>query len=171
MKGRPPKPTALKALEGNAGHRAADGVEPAPDSTYPPAPDWLHQVGPLAVQKYYSVADIMSKVGGWLTEADQDAIAFYAVAWARKIEAEIRIPALRRKEAATRDSARRGRITNEINSLIGQQKQAIKECTALGDRIGLNCTARTRIRVNPGQAELPLDDNSPFTAAARLAGG
>lgn len=171
MKGRPPKPTALKALQGNAGHRSTAGVEPAPDATYPPAPDWLHQVGPIAVQKYYSTADIMAKVAGWLTEAEQDAIAFYAVAFARKIDAEIRLPALRRKEATTRDAERRGRITNEINSLIGQQKQAVKECTAFADRLGLNCTARTRIRVNPGQAELPLDDNSPFTAAARLAGG
>lgn len=41
--GRRPKPTALKVIEGNRGHRALNENEPRPDPVAPECPDWLHK--------------------------------------------------------------------------------------------------------------------------------
>lgn len=172
-RGRTAKPTALKALQGNAGHRSDDrGNEPSPTPGAPEMPDWLREVGDVAVRKYYEVCGQMAQVAGWLTKADGDTLAMYCSAWERIVDAERQIPALRRKLAKERRSKERGRLLNEINSLIGQRKQAGKEQKTYSDALGLSPASRTRIRVNPGQAELPLGDTtSPFARAQSLAHG
>lgn len=41
IRGRKPKPTALKVLEGNPGHRPLNKKEPLPKGRLPRCPDWL----------------------------------------------------------------------------------------------------------------------------------
>ena len=56
MAGRPPKPTALKVVEGNAGKRAINKQEPDPNYLQDlSAPDWLTRV-PGAVQVWDELA-------------------------------------------------------------------------------------------------------------------
>jgi phage terminase small subunit len=41
MKGRKPKPTSIKKLEGNPGKRPFNTKEPRPNKVAPECPDWL----------------------------------------------------------------------------------------------------------------------------------
>ena len=41
QRGRKPKPTALKVLEGNPGKRPLNLFEPTPEDKMPECPDWL----------------------------------------------------------------------------------------------------------------------------------
>ena len=41
VRGRKPKPTALKVLEGNPGHRPLNKKEPMPKGKLPRCPEWL----------------------------------------------------------------------------------------------------------------------------------
>lgn len=173
MRGRPSKPTALKALEGNAGHRSLDerGDEPAPAPGVGAPPAWL---GKVAKQKWFELVAQMGVVHGWLTEADHDLLTLYCSAWARFVEAEVEIPKLRKRQASPRTTGEeRGQILNEINLYTGQRKQAEKDMKTTRNELGLSPSSRTRIRINPGQGELPLDGEnvSPFTQAQNLARG
>jgi len=85
-RGRPPKPTAQKILEGNRGRRPLDPLEPKPpeiaeESALPPPPPhltpfaaeiWKKELGPLLVQMRV------------LTEADLTALAILCQAEARR---------------------------------------------------------------------------------------
>src|SRR3990167_6403207 len=44
MRGRPPKPTALKLLQGNPGKRRLNANEPAPPPASTEPPDWLDEL-------------------------------------------------------------------------------------------------------------------------------
>ena len=66
-RGRKPKPTALKVLEGNPGKRRLNDNEPRPDKKAPSCPKWLE---------------------GVLTEVDMAVFAGYCQAYARWKEAE-----------------------------------------------------------------------------------
>ena len=41
QRGRKPKPTAIKELEGNPGKRPLNDAEPKPEHKAPPCPKWL----------------------------------------------------------------------------------------------------------------------------------
>ena len=43
QRGRKPKPTAIKILEGNPGKRQLNKYEPSPDKLAPECPDWLSE--------------------------------------------------------------------------------------------------------------------------------
>ena len=173
MRGRPSKPTSIKALEGNAGHRSHDdrGDEPAPPSGVGAPPHWLSAGGKRV---WFETIAFMEKVPGWITSADRRVLSSYCSAADRYQTAETRLPKLWRKmDRKSTTTEERNWILNQINLLTGQRKQADKEMTTHGNSLGLNPAARTRIRVNPGQAELPLDGEniSPFTQAQNLARG
>lgn len=154
-RGRPSKPTALKALQGHAGHRAkADrqGKEPAPPAGTPEPPAHLDN---RAKKKWYERVGIMMKVAGWLTLFDSDVLAAYCSAYSRWQETEELLPGLRREQKDRRTTAKeRGKLVNEINNLVGQQRQALREMRQFGNEIGWSSASRTRIRINDGQ--LPL---------------
>ena len=44
QRGRKPKPTALKVLEGNPGKRPLNLYEPTPEGDLPECPEWLENV-------------------------------------------------------------------------------------------------------------------------------
>jgi len=67
MKGRKPKPTGLKLLEGNPGQRPINANEPKPKNKAPDPPLWLDEV---ARQEWLKLAPIMERIG-LLTEADE----------------------------------------------------------------------------------------------------
>jgi phage terminase small subunit len=96
MRGRPSKPTSLKALEGNAGHRSHDdrGDEPAPAPGVGEPP---HYLPPAAKRCWFEIVAIMEKVPGWLTGADRDILARYCDARARWEHAVATVPRLERK--------------------------------------------------------------------------
>ena len=68
VRGRKPKPTALKVLEGNPGHRPLNKKEPMPKGKLPRCPEWLEDD---------------AKKEWKLTEIDRAAFAGYCQAYAR----------------------------------------------------------------------------------------
>ena len=84
QRGRKPKPTAIKILEGNPGKRQLNKYEPSPDKLAPECPDWLSDE---AKAEWFRLADVMEAMG-ILTEVDMAAFAGYCQAYARWKEAE-----------------------------------------------------------------------------------
>ena len=83
-RGRKPKPTAVKVLEGNPGKRPLNMYEPVPEKKAPECPSWLNDE---AKEEWDRLADKMVNLGT-LTEMDMAAFAGYCQSYARWKEAE-----------------------------------------------------------------------------------
>ena len=84
-RGRKPKPTALKLLEGNPGKRQLNMNEPHLQQKLPPAcPDWLEEE---AQAEWHRLAKTLFEMG-ILTDLDVAPFASYCQAYARWREAE-----------------------------------------------------------------------------------
>ena len=84
VRGRKPKPTALKQLEGNPGKRPLNEREPTPPKGTIRCPNWLEAE---AKKEWKRLAPSLEAVGV-LTTADITAFAGYCQAYARWREAE-----------------------------------------------------------------------------------
>lgn len=60
IRGRKPKPTALKVLEGNPGHRPLNKREPMPKGRLPRCPDWLEED---AKKEWKRLGKILAEMG------------------------------------------------------------------------------------------------------------
>jgi P27 family predicted phage terminase small subunit len=87
MPGPTPKPTALKKLLGNPGHRPLNSAEPKPAPKLPACPPYL--VG-VAAEAYAAFAQQLQDAGIG-TAVDGTVLAVIAVAYARWREAEEKI--------------------------------------------------------------------------------
>lgn len=83
-RGRKPKPTALKLLEGNPGKRPLNEHEPIPPKGKVRCPSWLEEE---AKKEWRRLAPSLEAMGV-LTTADLTAFAGYCQAYARWKEAE-----------------------------------------------------------------------------------
>ena len=84
QRGRKPKPTALKVLEGNPGGRPLNLNEPKPVKKAPRCPSWLEDE---AKKEWKRMGKVLEQLG-LLTEMDMAAFAGYCQAYARWKEAE-----------------------------------------------------------------------------------
>lgn len=84
QRGRKPKPTAVKELEGNPGKRTLNEFEPKPKKKVPKCPSWLDAE---AKKEWRRTAKQLEELGV-LTEVDMAAFAGYCEAYARWKEAE-----------------------------------------------------------------------------------
>ena len=84
QRGRKPKPTALKMLEGNPGGRPLNTKVPKPEKKAPRCPSWLEDE---AKKEWKRMAKVLEQMG-LLTEMDMAAFAGYCQAYARWKEAE-----------------------------------------------------------------------------------
>ena len=84
QRGRKPKPTAIKVLEGNPGKRKLNSLEPKPAKKAPECPVWLNQ---SAKDEWNRLSKNLEQLG-LLTEVDMAAFAGYCQAFARWKEAE-----------------------------------------------------------------------------------
>jgi P27 family predicted phage terminase small subunit len=83
MNGPPPKPTALKILEGNPGRRPLNMREPKPARKAPPMPPWLNDV---AKKQWRKMVPILLRMGV-LTEADGASLACWCSAYSILMDA------------------------------------------------------------------------------------
>jgi P27 family predicted phage terminase small subunit len=83
-RGRRPKPTALRRIEGNPGRRPFNANEPVPPDGLPSCPEHLSIV---AAAEWDRVAKTLYDMGV-LTTIDRAALAAYCQAYARWVEAE-----------------------------------------------------------------------------------
>jgi len=98
MRGRKPKPTALKLLDGNPGKRQINGAEPKPPASLPSCPPHL---SPVAKAEWKRIARSLNQVG-LLTQVDRTTMAGYCQCYGRWVEAEEKLaetPAILRTPA------------------------------------------------------------------------
>ena len=99
MKGRPPKPTALKEAEGNRGKRRAPPNEPKPSvlDRVPPPPKHLNED---AAAEWRRVSHQLQELG-LLTDLDIASLVAYCASFARFLQAERQLAA---EEVEIRDA-------------------------------------------------------------------
>ena len=146
QRGRKPKPTALKMLEGNPGGRPLNEAEPKPQKKAPRCPPWLEDE---AKREWKRMAKVLEQMG-LLTEMDMAAFAGYCQAYARWKEAEEYI-----SEHGTVMKAPSGYCQQVPQVSIAQtnMKIMLKFC----EQFGLTPSARSRIVGVEGAAD-PADD-------------
>lgn len=84
QRGRKPKPTAIKMLEGNPGKRQLNENEPKPSKKAPTCPKWLDD----DAKKEWKRLSKQMEMLGILTEVDMAAFAGYCQCYARWKAAE-----------------------------------------------------------------------------------
>ena len=84
QRGRKPKPTVVKILEGNPGKRALNEKEPKPKNKAPKCPSWLDKE---AKKEWRRISKQLEEMGV-LTEVDMAAFSGYCEAYSRWKEAE-----------------------------------------------------------------------------------
>ena len=140
-RGRKPKPTALKVLEGNPGKRPLNKNEPQPERKAPRCPSWLE---PEAKKEWKRMAKTLEAIGG-LTQVDKAAFAGYCQAYARWREAEEFL-------------SKHGTIFKTPSGYIQQVPQVaiarnyLQIMKDFCSEFGLTPAARTRIRVDTESA-------------------
>lgn len=84
IRGRRPKPTALRRADGNPGRRGYNHAEPMPPQDLPDCPPHLNAV---AQEEWDRLAEALSRMGV-VTVADRAALAAYCQCYGRWVEAE-----------------------------------------------------------------------------------
>jgi len=154
-RGRKPKPTAQRKLEGNPGKRALPIDEPvlppaAPEADAPP----LELLGDLVAQAEWSRLAPMLRTAAVLTEADRGALIALCQQWSRYLE-------------ANRNVALAGMVVRAPsgypmpNPYIAIANKALVNCTRLWAELGLTPSARTRVTKAPS-FEPPADAFAEF---------
>jgi P27 family predicted phage terminase small subunit len=149
QRGRKPKPTAVKQLEGNPGKRKLNRDEPKPEKKAPKCPSWLDKE---AKKEWRRTARQLEQLG-ILTEVDMAAFAGYCQAYARWKEAEEFI-------------TKHGTIVKTPSGYWQQVPQVsiaqtyLKIMNRFCEQFGLTPSARSRISADNGQHE--VDDPMEF---------
>ena len=138
MKGRKPKPTAMKKLAGNPGKRPLNQNEPQPPvpDKIPRAPRFLNK---YARREWYRILKILLPMGLY-TEADYAAMAMYCQAFGRWAFAEEKV-----KELGTVRISDKG---NEYKSAWRiEADKAMEQMRKLLPEFGLTPSSRARLSI------------------------
>ena len=84
IRGRKPKPTALKVLAGNPGKRQLNKNEPKPQPVAPKCPSWLNKE---AKKEWRRIVALMEPLG-LISGLDMANVASYCHSYAQMVEAE-----------------------------------------------------------------------------------
>ena len=146
-RGRKPKPTAIKLLEGNPGRHPLNEHEPVPPKTMIKCPAWLEAE---AKKEWKRLAPALESMG-ILTSVDVSAFAGYCQAYARWKEAEEFI-------------SKHGSIFQTPSGYVQQvpqvsiAQQNLKIMQSFCSEFGLTPATRSRIIANSGEGKNDDDD-------------
>ena len=136
MRGRKPKPTALKLIEGNPGKRRINAREPKPPGSVPTCPAHL---SPTAKSEWKRLATVLNQIG-LLTQIDRSVLAAYCQAYGRWVEAE-------RKLAETPPILKTPAGYVQISPWITISNKQVELMARLMAELGLSPTSRSRLAV------------------------
>jgi len=141
MRGRKPKATATKKLEGNPGKRKLNNREPKYGAELPRCPHHLSKAARVEWRR------LVRELGasGVLKVADRDALAAYCTAFARWAEAEAMIV----KSGPVLKSEGGGLYQNPYLSIANR---SIDQLIKIGSEFGLTPSSRTRLKVEKPSA-------------------
>jgi P27 family predicted phage terminase small subunit len=137
MRGRKPKPTLLKTLEGNPGKRPLNDREPVPPDGIPDCPDFLTSE---ARAEWFRTAKVLKEMR-LLTLADRSALAAYCTAYGRWVEAEQQV----QKYGTIVKSPNKGFPMKSPYLTVADQ--ALESMRKLMVEFGLTPSSRSRIKV------------------------
>jgi len=144
MKGRIPKPSNVKHLEGYRKDRINDN-EPKPQKVAPDPPDWLDEIG---LAKWRELAPAMERIG-ILTELDGMIFAALCQEYSRMVRAERVIAEKGITYEYTNTKKETNTVTRPEVDIAHKAKQLIRVyCSELG----LTPSSRSRISL-PGAKE------------------
>jgi P27 family predicted phage terminase small subunit len=149
MRGRKPKPTALKRLAGNPGKRPLPAKEPKPQIVAMHPPEWLSSEGQI---EWGRVSEMLLRLGV-VTEADWSALAVYCRAWEKWVDAERKL-----QQSGLLIKSKSGYPI--VNPLVGIAGKA--EDRVLKALIEFGMTPSSRARVATGGPERDADPFSEF---------
>jgi P27 family predicted phage terminase small subunit len=171
MRGRKPKPTYLKILEGNPGQRPLNKNEPKPKRVRPSCPRWLSKE---AKAEWSRVVPELDRLG-LLTLVDRAALSGYCESWAEYREAREWVhnhgssyPIFERDEDNNIKHDDRGQPILRYMQQVPQVSiahRALEQIRAFCSEFGLTPSARSRMHV-PGQEE-PEDEMERLLSRSR----
>ena len=138
MRGRKPKPTAVKIAEGNPGKRALNPREPRPPATKPSCPSHLSTI---AKAEWKRLAGTLHEMGV-LTFVDRAALAAYCQAYGRWVEAEQKLgetPTLIKAPSGYIQQSPWLSVANKQMELMGRYMAELGLTPASRSRIALSC--------------------------------
>jgi P27 family predicted phage terminase small subunit len=135
-RGPPPKPTAVKKLEGNPGKRRLPKDEPAPPAEEPSCPSWLTRE---AREEWARITPILRSMR-LLSSADEVTLAAYCQA-----AAELQL--------ATRHLDEVGRYHDDSKQAMRAQRDAFARVKSFLQEFGLSPSARARLSTPAGKDE------------------
>ena len=144
-RGRKPKPTAVKKLEGNPGRRPLNKHEPKPPVGVGDAPDWLDDVGK---NKWAQKKDQLEQLN-IVTTVDDDALAVYCQAYSDFVYA---VRFIEEKDCRVCVSEKGAEYQHPM---VGQRNKAAELIIKYGVHFGLTPSSRTGLNVD---LALPEDD-------------
>ncbi|HEY9092845.1 phage terminase small subunit P27 family [Parasphingorhabdus sp.] len=151
--GTKPKPTSLKLIEGNRGKRPLNAKEARP---VPALPDPPPHLSADALEEWGRVAQQLHRIG-LLCEVDRAALAAYAQAYGRWVQAERAIAKMAEKDQLTGGLMIKTSNGNAIqNPLVGTANKAAADMMRYAAEFGMTPSARTRIT-----AETPAESEDP----------
>lgn len=140
MRGRKPKPTALKTLEGNPGKRPLNAREPhAP----PEVPDCPEHLDDIARAEWFRTAKVLIDMG-LLTLADRSALAAYCVAYSRWVHAEEQV---KKYGTIVKSPAKGFPMKSPYLTVADQAMEAMRKLMV---EAGLTPSSRSRIKLPEG---------------------
>ena len=142
--GPPPKPSALRVLEGNPSKRPLPKREPKPAVRLPRPPD---ELSAKAKKEYYRLGGALKRMGV-MTEVDGMALAGLCQAWAQWLELQPFINAVAPVRTLTPPAK-----GIEVNPLYRPLRRAAgdawQEYVRLLAEFGLTPASRTRVEATP----------------------
>ena len=144
MRGRKPKPTGLKQLEGNPGKRTLNVVEPHPPVPQSP-PRTPRHLGMAAGREWRRMCHVLLSIGLY-TEIDHAMLEMYCQAYGDWIEAK-------RKIRATGGRVKRSRLTGALytNPWVYEANGAWERLRKAAAEFGMTPSTRSRVRVATGE--------------------
>lgn len=154
VRGRKPKPTARRVLEGNPSGRPFNQAEPhhpIPEDTFDTPPAALTEY-PEARAEWGRLAPLLRKAGQ-VTEADRSALVALCLEWDRYLDAMSKV-----KQHGLVVTTKTGYPMP--NPYLSIATKALAGCTRLWPELGLTPSSRSRVSI--GAPDLPGDPFAVF---------
>jgi len=147
MVGRPPKPTHLRVVGGNAGKRALNKAEPKPKRSRPSPPSHLSD---KARETWGYVSGLLDRMGV-LTEADGMALEMLCEAYADYLKARRELAVFGSEYYETINA--QGGVMHRPHPAVAVMQDADRRIKAWVAEFGLSPSARTRVQASDGAAQ------------------
>ena len=136
MRGRKPKPTVLKLLDGNPGKRPLNDREPMAPQGVPEPPKWLDDV---ARAEWSCITKLLDGMG-ILSLADHTAVEAYCTLYGRWVQAEAQV-----RKSGTVVKSPNGYPM--LSPYLIVANHALEQMRKLQVELGLTPSSRSRIRL------------------------